>query len=240
MKLSGFDFAPSEYGQPDLYYGTYGLTNADQARTHGYLQPGLEDAPDLMAIELAKFPSDPDEKSKFTLALNGDETLPNVIKVDNSALAGVPDFINFPRGCLGTADLKLFGSVETYARYQTLSNWLQLTLQAAIEATFASDVAIHAAADWAACMSSSGYTYESIFEPFGQEWDEPRPGTTEIDTAVADVACKEEVEYVAQLRSIERALQSDAINGNPTALQEFEKLRAEVLANAAVALGNRG
>jgi hypothetical protein len=233
MSRAGFRYEATKYGQTDMYFGIYGMTDRARAATLGYTRPELDTEPDLMRVESRKMPANPAEKAAFLLALNGDESKPDPVPIDNSGLPGVVNEINFPAGCLATADLSLFGSRERYARYQAYSNWAQLTLQGAVQSAMSSAGGQSAAHDWSACMAAAGYRFTDVYAPYEVEWPEPRPGAKELLVASADVKCKSDVQYLERIRGVQLQIERSALDANPGALDGLETLRNEVIHRAA-------
>ena len=236
MASHGFDFKATRYGQSDIFFGTYGLVDAARAAALGYTRPELDAEPDLIKIERAKVPKDPQAQRAFLLALNGEDSSVVAVKVDNSKLDGAPASVNFPTGCLGTADIQLFGTADQYARYMALSAWSQLALQSSLAQANASVDGQAALHDWSTCTADSGYAFSDVQEPFGIDWKSPRPGAAELATATKDVACKVSTNYVHRIRVAQRGFEDALIEQSANAINEFEDLRKFVISNPAAAL----
>ena len=225
----GFTFPATQYQQSDLYYGVYGLTDPSRASQLGYTHPEQDSEPDLIAVETAKFPHDPAKREAFSRALNGVESSETSIDVSDPQLAGAPAAITFPAGCVGEADKALFGSSTTYARYQSLSAWAQVTVEASLEEALAKGDGKIAEDDWSSCMAAAGYKFSTVLDPLSFEWPEPRPGPEELSAARSDLECKSATNYVARVRASERKIEVGLIEAAGDSLKEFETLRRNVL-----------
>lgn len=85
---------------------------------------------------------------------------------------------------------------------------------------------------WSTCMRKAGYHYDKPFDASGDKaWtrtdQELRPTSRERETAMADVACRLEINLVGNWYAIEVAYQSRALEAHRAALEkESERLRA--------------
>jgi hypothetical protein len=94
-------------------------------------------------------------------------------------------------------------------------------------------------AAWSTCMSGQGYTYKSPWDPQDKDW--PSPTTSEeINTAVADVTCKQHGNLVAIWYAVEVAYEKTLIQQNITALTEEKQHIDQVAAKAAQVLASGG
>lgn len=236
MARSGFTYPATRYQLADLYLGVYGLERVDRAKALGYTRPEIDSEPDLVQIEMAKVPADPAARAAYIAALNGS---PDSATIPVSApVEGLPTTVLFPNGCLGEADLAIYGSPENYAAYQNLSAWAQITLQSAIETASTTGDGQAAVIEWSQCMTESGYNFDHLTQPFEADWGEPRPGDTEIRAALADIACKDKTRVIGRIKAVQLSLERGAIEASPDFLDTLTALRKSVLGNAtAVALG---
>ncbi|MFB7928671.1 hypothetical protein ACFC4C_06140 [Streptomyces sp. NPDC056039] len=97
-------------------------------------------------------------------------------------------------------------------------------------------------AGWSACMKKAGPTYANPHAAAGDpawwgrsEGDPTAPrkaGAREIATAVADVKCKQQVDYVQVWQSVETAYQNKIIKVNERELEEVRQMWRNALRKA--------
>ncbi|MBL8778957.1 MAG: hypothetical protein JNK12_23735 [Acidimicrobiales bacterium] len=86
---------------------------------------------------------------------------------------------------------------------------------------------------WRDCMERSGYTYGTLWDANDDpRWDpELPPSQEEIETALADVACKREVNLVGTLMAVEQAYQEELLRSQPGLVHNLnEALRRQQIA----------
>ncbi|MFE6624314.1 hypothetical protein [Streptomyces sp. NPDC057740] len=101
-------------------------------------------------------------------------------------------------------------------------------------------------AKWSACMKKAGYTYADPHAAAGDPaWWTKGEGDSaarkkvkarEIATAVADVKCKRQVDYVTVWQSVETTYQNKIINANKQELEAVREMRRNALRKAAQVL----
>ncbi|MEV6173373.1 hypothetical protein AB0L99_34840 [Streptomyces sp. NPDC051954] len=101
-------------------------------------------------------------------------------------------------------------------------------------------------AKWSACMKKVGHTYADPHAAAGDpawwgkgEGDSAAPkkvGAREIATAVADVKCKQQVDYVTVWQSVETAYQNKIIKANKQELEDVRQMWRNALRKAAQVL----
>jgi hypothetical protein len=100
-------------------------------------------------------------------------------------------------------------------------------------------------AAWSRCMHARGYSYRSPARAAGARWPSA-PSSKEIGTAVADVMCKNQVDYVNTWLTVEAAYQRALIGQN---LQSLAKLqtsfgtdlrRAQLILDSPLVIGAGG
>ena len=221
-----FQVTPGPYTL-DRRYSTY---TPATARTRGY-QPEVNNPSDLRQLPL---PEDPAQRAAFLLALTGSEDgLPRdfVSMVDPTTGEAIGS-VATPGGCQKGAVEQIYGSVEQFAAFRQDDYFIQ-TLTSQAQAMAATDPELDKQQrDWAACMAAVGYQYHSPSEPQFAEWPEPRPTADEIDTAVADMTCREQTNYLAAVAFAERSAQSTLIDSHSALLEEILLRRDAVLAKA--------
>lgn len=221
-----FQVIPGPYTL-DRRYSTY---TAATALTRGY-QPEVNDSRDLRQLPV---PDDTAQRAAFLLALTGSEDgLPrDFVSLVNPTTGAAIGSVATPGGCQKGAVEHIYGSLEQFAAFRQDDYFIQ-TVTSEAQATAATDPELDKQRrDWASCMSAVGYQYDSPSEPQFAEWPEPRPTTAEIDTAVADMTCREKTKYLAVIGAAERRAQSKLIDSHSALLAEILSRRDAVLARA--------
>lgn len=159
------------------------------------------------------FVDEPSGDAAFQQALTGGSPPQTVDLVDPTSGA-VIGALDIRSGCLGEADAAVFGSVERRNRYYSLDIGLQnLAVGVLLEAESSSTV-LAAQAEWASCMQAQGYDYLTTSDPLDVDWPDPL-GDEERTTALADVACKQEVGlvdlYLAEVTALATERQSEHV-----------------------------
>lgn len=97
-----------------------------------------------------------------------------------------------------------------------------------------------AVAQWRTCMAGQGLEYESPREANNDpKWYGDVPSAEEIETAKADVACKEQVDLVSTMATVETAYQHRALETNADALAKVREAIDTRLENARSVLAGR-
>jgi hypothetical protein len=91
---------------------------------------------------------------------------------------------------------------------------------------------------WSACMSQAGYQYASPLDAAGDpRWPSSGATQTEIQTAVADVRCKQRTNLIGVWYSIESGYEKEAIQHDIQQLTTIRQLWNRAAAKAAQMLG---
>ncbi|MEU5086493.1 hypothetical protein [Streptomyces sp. NPDC021356] len=203
----------------------YGVQNPEEAATYGYRAP---------AAEYRR--AAPDRKW----------TLPEYLALTGAGFGDDPRSVHghpIPeRGCLGRADLRIYGR-DRYAAPDPV-----LTLRSESRRRAQQDPAwTHADRLWSACMRGAGYHYAtpreaqngddrrdedlkrflSVHRP-----DDDRPSEAERRTAVADARCKRRTGWVRTVRALDVREQAAVIAEHRPALEEA-RARARAAARTA-------
>jgi len=220
-----FQVQPGPYTL-DRRYGTY---SPDVARTRGY-KPEDSDPNDNRQLPV---PESPAQRSAFLLALTGTaDGLPHdfVNLVDPSGVQ--IGQVAAPHGCQAEAMTRLYGGLQQLAIYREDDLFIQ-TVASKAQAMAATDPAVLAVEQaWSDCMHKHGYEYRIPGDPQFADWPEPRPTTSETDTAVADMTCRQQVEYLRVLAAAEGRAQLELINADGATLNEILARRNAVVSNA--------
>lgn len=190
----------------------FGITDMESARKYGYMPP-----PDFFGE-----PSSADEQMSdahfFVLyGATPDEALsPGSTATSPGEVGGrsVP-----AGGCLGAARVDLWGDADAQAKDQFSQ---QLRTDTYFQAQ--SDPAVQGALnEWARCMQAAGFTYQSPLEPHFPRDPGSEAPAVEIETALADVACKEQTQLVKRWNDTYVRYQTTAIEKNELALEELRR-----------------
>jgi predicted component of type VI protein secretion system len=227
----GITYTPYQHSptalSTDPNAGRYGITDAAVAAQHGY-QPadpgspsknGANGGPPQGAPQLA-----PDQLVVLTGFPNGQPVDP---PPSGLSYQGKP----IPAGgCEGEARTKIgLGLTENYAEPAVLAD-----IEKSAESQAEADTrVIGVMAAWSNCMKTKGFSYKSIWDPNDKQWADR---AEEINTAVADVACKQQVNLVGIWYGVEVAYQKALIQQNIQALNTQRQRQDEVARKAAAAL----
>lgn len=200
----------------------YGITDAESAAQYGYGLPPVEDSAEAQATW----------SEAFELVLGGGK----------AGSPGEIDGVAIPNGgCLGQARRELpLGSEDESSFGLAHDLWLEGGVELRGGQEYRAVVQ-----DWVDCLAEDGYR---VTAPTGDEGDirdtatrvvDPEsPGSQapasqkEIQLAVADVACKQEVGLVERLNEIRRGIDSQLVEDNQLALQE-DRARLDALVKEA-------
>lgn len=175
--------------------GRLGPFDVAQAQQSGYANPHLEDDP---------VPDEPSGDAAFQVALTGtaDAQVEDLIDPVSGEVIGR---LEVRGGCLGEADVAVFGGADRRARYYALDIGLQNLAVEILLGAETSAAVLDAQDAWSQCMQARGYDYLTTSDPLDIDWPDPA-SEVEIATAVADVECKSEVGLVERfLEEVGRA-----------------------------------
>jgi hypothetical protein len=207
--------------------GGAGLTSITQARTFGFVHPkGTGSSPGGPAI----------------IGIVGAGGFGQSLKAGRAyaeALYGFgPGSSTGPGGhvsCLQQADKDVYGPVIG----EPAPDPVPQIAQQAVGFT-ASDPRIHAVERaWSRCMARHFYRYSTPQQLEGRHWRSP-PNKTEIDTAVADVACKIQTNLLNTWLAVQAAYQQALIGRNLADLSQLQASFAPMLRRANAALATPG
>lgn len=227
-----FTVEPGRY-TIDRRYATY---SPSIARTRGY-QPEANNPDDHRQLPV---PDAPEQRPAFLLALTGaDDGLPHDFQALVDA-AGVPiGQVAVPQGCQAEAMTQLYGGLKEYAGYRQDDLYIQGIVSQTQTAALADPNVVATQTAWAECMARLGYQYQQPSDPQFADWPEPRPGRAEVETAVADMTCREQVKYLQVLASAERQAQNDLLRNDGTRLNEILTRRNLVVSRAKAVAATR-
>jgi hypothetical protein len=215
MKRFGVDWNTGGRISPPNNGRNYGLglVDAVRAATYGYHPTPAERASQDSSQDTGR-----DLTDEQAILLGG-------VGPGQPAKPGVPD-----GGCYGEARRQLAWDDSVYM-------WLQQLAVQAMRRTLEHANTQAANARWSACMKAAGHTYATPNDANNnQSWwrdDDAGPSEREINTAVADVRCKTETNYVGELTAVLVANQQKIVEDNLERLQATRGQIREALKRAA-------
>lgn len=222
MRQYGIDWDPGERGDYSVLMertNRLGIVDAQQAASVGYhIDPAHADDYEKSDEAAGREPLSPQAQQILTGGLPGQPTS-----------GEVPD-----GGCFGEAHRELGWDPKD-------AQWFQLILSEAYSSTVADDRAQAVYNRWSACMSEAGYDYDHPVDAAeNPRWNtEVPPSREEINTAVADVACKHEINYLGEMTTILTAHQQQLVAQHHERLQAVKEQTQAALAHAAQVLAGQ-
>ena len=198
-----------------------GLISATAAARTGYHRPSAQGKPDQGTA--GNLPAQADD---YKVALNGFATPP----ADGTQPKS--------RGCRGEADTRLRGDDKAGNGGTTNVVLVDQLRQRSYDAAVADSRIKAGKASWSTCMSKKGYKYAAPAEASAAAWPDP-PSRTELDTAVADMACKKEAKLLGTWDALISAYQTALIKKNEAGLQGVKEAVAARVTRAKAILGGR-
>lgn len=205
MEVAGFDY-PFEKPTPpyddrstfELYLGP---SSMDLVAQHGY-DNGYTNS---------RFPTEPlPGHGNYEAALIGVEST-EVIE-DPLNPSGPSYTVTSSSGCLGEARASVFGTQESWARYNLLAIAVENHVLAIAQQTLASNTVAESIARWSACMGERGFNYDSPQDAASALWSDR---VVELRTAEADVLCKQSsgllVAWAEAFQSLSASLESEQL-----------------------------
>jgi hypothetical protein len=207
----------------DTEYG-FGVSSAVTASSNGYGQPKTAGTPQQGPAFLGGFASFGD------LAKRPRAWIVALLGFAPGARLGS----SVPAGCLSVASGELYGTdgsgladpVPSIALQA--SNWTRSDPRV---------VAVDAA--WSRCMAQRGYTYRTPQQAADARWPSP-PTTAETATALADVACKQQVNLPSTWLTVEAAYQAALISQDAPTLAHLQARFSAILKQAEALLSSSG
>jgi hypothetical protein len=237
-KQYGFDYTAPSAAQASDYNQlrrAYGAVEADTAAKYGYhLAPGDP------GYEAPGTPLNPHEGGKITTA-----PLPTAEQLvlygrQGAASGSGPGFYAGRKipdgGCFGQASGEIAGAKQidpdSIADAILVGMGKKAQSDSRVVARFRK---------WSACMAQSGYHYKMPLDAAGDsKWNitqRSQPGQAEIQTALADVKCKQSTNLIGIWFSVESAYENEAIQQElPTLTEVMDRWQAAA-AKAAQVLG---
>jgi hypothetical protein len=141
-----------------------------------------------------------------------------------NALGGTDN--NPSTGCSSVASHNVFGAEDKYEKLTQLLQSADSDLRAQAQASSA-----YRDADgrWVACMSRKGYNFSSRGSIYETRWPDPGPTSPEIEAALADFDCAEEVGLEGIEAVVYRENLQVWLEKNPEVPADAAEARAEVI-----------
>ena len=192
----------------------YGVISLTAVQSHGY-QAAEDDLSKLSPRAAEKF-SDAYHLVSMGIKPGEPLTLPGqggkpVVSPGSFGGKRVP-----PGGCLGAARTQLWGS-PIALRHDNLAAGLRIDSYDRALADSQTQKVFQA---WSKCMSGHGYRYSSPLEPKFVAGPNGEPSAVEIQTAIADVNCKSDLDLIRKWSSVVAEYGAKAIDKNQLALTE--------------------
>jgi hypothetical protein len=222
MAARGFDYSAETTPAEDqavvqaTEYG-YGVSSVTDAATYGYGQPSSNSdsggGPAIAALGgFASFGDLASQPRAWTVALLG--------FAPGALIGRSPE-----EGCLQQVNTLL------YDRGAVLADPVPAIAVQASQWTQTDPRILAMDAAWSRCMAQRGYKYGNPQQPAEHNW--PRaPTSQEIATAVADVTCKQQVDYVNTWLTIEAAYQAALVGTELATLSNLQASFARMLKRA--------
>lgn len=200
----------------------YGIADVEQAKVSGLL-------PAHVVWSLSREGEKKGDPARLLVELGTTDGQP---MEDQTASPGEVDGKAIPpNGCLGDAREIIFGTNTTYAHF-TLADDLE---NATAEEAAADSRVVAVENEWVSCMAGRGYRYLGMRDDTEREKsysglkEQERPTTAEIQLAVAEAECSNQVGYPTAAYQVELELQHKIIEENQLALTEERKAIDEAL-----------
>lgn len=171
-----------------------------------------------------------DQSAAAGRALFGDEVAARSVVDANGNTIGRNRVGN---GCLGSAQVQIFGGPEAVLDFYTSLNWLESALAQALQRLQASPAFTLSMAGWSRCMAATGYTFADIFGPSRSDWPDPRPSPVEQKVAHADAACRTAAGLSeTDLAHMETPIQTELLEHNQGVIENLRQSEQRVNAAA--------
>ncbi|GHG05145.1 hypothetical protein ACFFSH_39785 [Streptomyces filamentosus] len=230
ISLGFKDFVPTPVADLDADMGElnerrYGAYDADQAAKTGYRPAFSTSASSAIAVPRSGIESREWTPQEY-LALTG--TPMEQTEVDQKTAPRLSTGRSVPDGgCIGQAMDKISGGkplVDTFVSELNSQSY---------EDSLKDERVVEVFAKWSTCMRAKGYVYST---PIDANNDRGFTGSVasskEIDTAIADVSCKVEVDLINVWHAAERDIQNRLIAKHNTRLSPVKQNLAAIRKNA--------
>jgi hypothetical protein len=227
MSKKGFEYTeqPGKGRARPFWEANFGLNDPERARKYGYHIPEQSKRPDTSSISTAAYKA----------ALGKTVATSSLRDPISGTQLGTLDHKD---GCEGEASTALYVDAARMDRYIGLKMTLQQEAYDTIESVRTSTAFSALTVEWVGCMRQKGFQYKDPFEPFATAWPETAPQADEIRVALADVECKQSVQYLDRVQTLLLARVEVTGDQLSTLLTEFGREQAELEDRATVILNS--
>lgn len=240
---------PAEWEEISRYPVRYGLVTLVQAERAAYQSPeevilgaGGENS------EEEALPDDSAEREAFLAAWSGvrADAPPDLVSVldplTGEPIAAFDASLPDGGGCQGRANVWLAGGPRSTEGADVTTDrdaariWIDTRSRAAFEAALADTRVVSTVAEWRDCMGRSGWDLPDWRLPGGLTVPDPATAASEeraeflsrerdnLDLAVADVTCQQEVDWLTRLRAVEAEYQQETVERVPDLFAKTREL----------------
>ena len=129
--------------------------------------------------------------------------------------------VEIGNGCVGRSLVEIFGSADSYVRFSQLQAFVDSVSSTSLSRLYSDPTAIDASTDWSECMLLAGFDYRTPYDVTNQDWESPRPGPLEQETARADQSCRAATGVDQQLAALDAAQQEKLLSGSSDVLADL-------------------
>ncbi len=227
MRAKGFGYqlgraeVPAELSEVEVLARRYG---APQTRVaDGVVGYAFDNAGESL------LPEEPIATEAETKALIGETVLTD--RLDGVGGNAVGE-VTIGNGCVGRSLVEIFGSADNYVQFSQLQAFVDSVSSASLSRLYSDPTAIEASTAWSDCMLLAGFEYRTPFAVTNQDWESPRPGSLEQETARADQSCRAMTGVEQQLALLDATHQEELLSGASDVLAELAAIYAVVIDQA--------
>ncbi|MFM2070200.1 MAG: hypothetical protein RLZZ623_463 [Actinomycetota bacterium] len=227
MRVKGFDYqlsraeVPAELSEVEVLARRYG---APQTRVaDGVVGYAFDNAGESL------LPEEPIATEAETKALIGETVLTD--RLDGVGGNAVGE-VTIGNGCVGNSLVEVFGSADNYVKFSQLQVFVDSVSSASLSQLYSDPTAIEASKAWSDCMRLAGFEYRTPFDVTNQDWESPRPGILEQETARADQRCRAMTAVEQQLALLDATRQEELLSGSLDVLAELAAIYDVVIEQA--------
>jgi hypothetical protein len=227
MRAKGFDYQlspvemPAEISEVEVLARRYGAPQTRAA--DGVVGYAFDNLGEIL------LPEEPIATESETKALVGDTILTG--RLDGVGGAAVGE-VTIGDGCVGSALVEIFGSADNYVQFSQLQAFVDSVSSASLSRLYSDPSAIEASTAWSDCMRLAGFEYRTPFDVTNQDWESPRPGPLEQETARADQSCRATTSVEQQLALLDAMHQEELLSGSSEVLSELAAIYEVVIEQA--------
>lgn len=140
--------------------------------------------------------------------------------------------VEIGNGCVGMSLAEIFGSVDSYVRFSQLQAFVDSISSSSLSRLYSDPIAIDASAAWSGCMRDAGFEYRTPFDVTNRDWESPRPGPLEQETARSDQSCRATTGVDQQLAMLDAAEQNKLLAGSTGVLVDLRAFYNRVIDQA--------